>query len=266
MKKTVLSFGLLFIITMRADLHPGRSEAQPNRPLGIIEYCLKDMYDFVGLDRIGYHAVSQENEQFIRAIITELEMDDYCIEIRGMTYYAKCEAGYINAFVMPSIFYKKRHAYLYISEMWFDTLSQEEKRALVGHELMHIKRNHITKQFLVNIATIMSTWSLKNYVTKRNPEKFLLLPILSLLQLPGCLFIMQKYSRICEKDADIAAAQDMNNKDGMLTLLRTVKTQATDPKSKFNIKRLKDKILKPITHLLSSHPRINQRIKYIEKL
>lgn len=273
MKKIAFCLGLLCTIFVRADLNPGRPEAQPNRTLSTLESSIRTIYDFIGVERLGYHAVSKENEQFIRALITELNMDDYCIEIRGMTYQAKLHVGYINAFVIPTLFSKKKHAYLYISEVWFDTLSNEEKRALVGHELMHIYLNHRTKSFLLSISSAIVAGAMGNMLAKVIIEKNSTVAnnsafptIMSALEFTGSMLVQSKYSRMCEKEADIKATQVTHEKQGMLTLLHTMKTKTHDPKSKFIIKRIKDKMIKPIAHLFSSHPKISQRVAYIKKL
>ena len=81
-----------------------RPDSQPNKKLSGFKGFIRDLDDFVWTERLGYKAVSEKNEKFIRDIAHELAMDDYCIEIRGMNNVAKLKYC-SNAFVYLPIFF-----------------------------------------------------------------------------------------------------------------------------------------------------------------
>lgn len=276
MKKIILSLVLLSS-TLHATLDLDRPESKPNQKMGLFKRFVRGYYDFMGIESFGYQKLKPENEAFIENIIKNLQMEDYCIEIRGMSNYAEHIFGHVNAFVMPSvIFNKKSHTYLYVAEEWFDTLSSEQKEALVKHELMHLKCNHARRRIFTHIGSLLAigiatgiTWK---YIDQKCPEQSQ--PIENILYkycsfivpLYASLFGLMAYDRSLEKEADIEATKTMKNKQGMIDLLNNLKIHVEDPYSKFAIKRLFQMMLEPLHNLLSTHPRCNTRIDYINDL
>jgi Zn-dependent protease with chaperone function len=274
-KVTTLFVYLCTFINIYPTLDLSHPEAQPNFKLSVLKRAIRAVDDFLGREHLGFQAVSASNELFIRKVADSLNMDDYCIEIRGMSNFAQRKFGRINAFVIPSILFSKRsHAYLFISEDWFNTLPDEQKQALVRHELMHIKHNHMRKRlrFFIVIHLLFSFLRIKmpDIVTRSqlvSQEKVFTTSIASMM-LVNCIqgFLMLKYSRSCEKEADIKAAKSMHNKQAFIGLFSHMKENIEDPVSKFVIKRFIHRLLKPIKRLLSTHPDFDERIGYIEKL
>src|SRR5579885_2921637 len=131
MHKHIYLWIFLTILPITATADSQRPEAQPSRELYKTESVLRTVNDFLGFESWGFHALSPENETYIKTIIHELDMDDYCIEIRGMSNLFKKVFGYANALACPStaslIFGKKYHTYLFVSEVWFNTLSDQQK-------------------------------------------------------------------------------------------------------------------------------------------
>lgn len=90
--------------------------------------------------------LQEKNENFIRDIIQELGMSQD-IKVFKMSSEEIKKYGRNNAFVTD----KKE---MYISEDFFNELNNEEKRFLVGHELMHLKLEHAQKR---NLQLFMSS-------------------------------------------------------------------------------------------------------------
>jgi Zn-dependent protease with chaperone function len=288
--KKFFYLSIVFFIAQSLHAKDERPESEPTYKLPVINNIIRTMSDFFGNEWFGYRKIAEENELFIKKIIHELDMDDYCIEVRGMSKYAQRMFGRLNAFVMPSIFFgRKSHAFFFLGEEAFKELSNQEKEALVKHELMHIRCNHGFKQFTFNIVSGITLFMLAHIIASQiNPEVNGDASPNVLPQDPsqkdisgGCsiaayiawLLVMSKYSRLCEKEADIEAAKTMEDKQGMIDLFNALKQEYGDVKSKFIIKRLFYNVvgvlIAPFAYLsslFSTHPTIKERIAYIKDL
>ncbi|MEX0940534.1 MAG: M48 family metallopeptidase [Candidatus Babeliales bacterium] len=263
---------LYFISAMcglNATLDIDRPEAQANRELTLKEKFFRELDDFMGLENLGFKSISKENEQFIRAIIHELEMDNYCIEIRRMSNHAQQIVGRMNAFVTYS-FKKEEHAYMFISEEWFETLSENEKQALVRHELMHLKYDHVSrKQILAGLVLCSYYYFIYKVffdyqsfqINKTSKIMYKSSPFIFFTS----LLLLCKFSRFCEKQADIQAAKTVSDKQGFINLFKKFK-ECEDPESKFRLKRFVKNLFRPILKLFNTHPELDERIAYIENL
>ncbi len=276
MKKLIYFFGFLFIVFgSQAKLDLERPESKPNHELARLKSVIRTVDDFMGTENLGFQTLTEKNEVFIKSIITDLGMDDYCIEIRGMSNLAQREIGRLNAFVIPSgIFGNKSHSYLYISEDWFDTLSEQEKQALVRHELMHLQKDHVKKKNRFLLASGVSLYFV-NWLTQhlRNYSYFPKDRVSSALADRSSnicwitwFMLVLNHSRRCEKEADIEAAKTMQDKQGFIDLFKDFKDGVEDPDSKFKIKRFVHKLFKPLKRLLSTHPEFDERVAYIKEL
>src|SRR5207249_2886789 len=78
------------------------------------------------------------------------------ITIRRMNFDTIALVGRENAFVIGE------SNYLFISEEWFDELTDAEKRFLIGHELAHLMKKHSSRNELGN--TVLTF--LVNQITK----------------------------------------------------------------------------------------------------
>ena len=139
MKKFFTFIGLCLVLGLQAAKNPNRPLAAPNRPLSSFGYCMRDVSDFLMWEEYGFHAISEANQIYINDIIHELGMDDYCIEMRGMSNAAQFAVGRINAFVVPSLFTnKKSHAFLFIS---YDRKPQGFKPGDECHQMRERSKN-----------------------------------------------------------------------------------------------------------------------------
>lgn len=274
----VLSYVLLLCIIPALYSHSKihRPEAQPNQELSNIKIFFKNFDDFLGVENLGTKSVASDHEKFIRDIIHDLKMDDYCIEIRAMSFNAQHTIGRINAFVIPSrIFGKKSHAYLYISEEWFEALSDQQKQALIRHELMHLKHDHLRKRmkFMIGSGLMMFAFNklIQHIMAKYNDSHRLRVMVILSQTCPTLLVyswlpLVYKYIRYTEKEADIEAAKTMINKQGFIDLFIEIESETQDPESLFKIKRFFKKLFSPLHKLFSTHPQLKERIKYINDL
>lgn len=95
--------------------------------------------------KFGDKSISPEREQEIRSIAQEMNIDKEFL-IRKMNREALLKFGYCNAFVYFYTFLNCipmcSTPFLFISESFFEDLSFEERRFLIGHELVHIEEEH----------------------------------------------------------------------------------------------------------------------------
>lgn len=257
-------------------------QPQPNKPLNQWQTFKRDFWDFILLEHFGYKGVAVETEQYIRQIIKQMDMKNYNIEIRSMSNFAKRLLDRMNTFVMPSLFVRSELNYLFVSEEWFNSLPEPEKRALISHEMIHIRNNHMSKTMLLFIiATYLSRYikiilnknkikyeyKIENYgyfdkVCK--PYSFSVIDIF-------CTTILSWFSRKQEKEADIEGAKTIKTADGAVQLWKRYIKEKEDPDSRFAFRRLLNKIIvRPCNHIYhvinGTHPTYRERKKYMKKL
>lgn len=119
----------------------------------------------LGATTVAEHTpVSPENEQFIRAILSKLNINELVTAIKAFDKEDIEEYGEQNLIVARNVpesepllakikNYFSAHSPLttyniLIGEKWFNTLSHEEKIFLVGHEASHILLGHIKERYL----------------------------------------------------------------------------------------------------------------------
>lgn len=256
---------LLVVCGLQAGVKTDRPESRPSQELSYFKKAMRAVNDFMSSEALGYLALSTDNEQFIKTIIDDLKMQDYCIEIRGMSNHAKQAFGRTNAFVMPSIFFnKKSHSYLYVSEEWFETLPQDAKDGLIRHELMHLREDHVQQKIKFLLLSSLGAGILTGLINEMILRR--VHPATQPIVTVGALLLIAKHSRSCEKEADIEAAKTMDNKHGLVDLFENIKDNTQDPESKYAFKRCINNFFEAILAPLSSHPELDERIEYIENL
>lgn len=102
-------------------------------------------------------------EAKIRAVATELGVEDPII-MRKMNSSALMAFGYHNAFAAFPLFGNilplVDTPFLFVSEGFFEDLSEQEQLFLIGHELTHIKEHHTQYIQLILILTILALCTL----------------------------------------------------------------------------------------------------------
>lgn len=270
------TFALLICLITHSSLFYANQtehrEAKPNKPLSTFEAFQRSLDDFLGKEALGYFGVSEELELYIRGIIKEMGMEDYNIEIRSMSNEAKRKFGRMNAFVMPAFKSRTRLNYLFISEDWFKSLPDQEQKALIGHELTHIKANHLPKKILFALATYAAGSFVAGQIEKLNkafppatkqvvsPETWSEIEVLSnpsfvnrfrwnneetvriflgySMLATWFIPINAWFSRKCEKESDIEGAKALGCARGAAELWQRFINEIEDPESRFWIKRV----------------------------
>jgi len=109
-------------------------------------------------EQFGDQPVDAEQEKTIRAIAHEMGITESII-IRKMNIHALQSFGYWNACaIFPLLFNcfpMSNQPFLYISQGFFEDLTPQEQRFLIGHELIHIKERHVCVYNLFLFSTTL---------------------------------------------------------------------------------------------------------------
>ena len=219
-----------------------------------------DIHDFLIGESFSLTDVSPEVEQFVRNIQKEMKMEHVTIRLRSFSREIMSLFGRENAAALSIPFANT----ILISEEWFNSLPEKEKRALIGHELAHIQKKHIYKKAGVSIISYLIFNNIILRPLEVNPIfKSILAHVLAVIPTQMC-------SREFELEADNISAVELNNNvDGCIDLFKRFKN-LRDPHSRFTIKRAIRRIKKflsyPFRKLVASHPPFSTRIKELEKL
>lgn len=159
---------------------------------------------------------------------------------------------------------------------------------LIGHELIHIKQRHDVK----SIATSVIVLTLLNLLYTVQPIKYfdkhynisltialkVHTPLFQyiykerLLDLitPLLLYLLRAYARHNEREADIIAASSLHCASGGVSLFSQIRNEITDGEqqsvSNFRLKRIFYALQKLGKRLFSSHPSLDERIAYLQKI
>ena len=93
----------------------------------------------------GSQPVSEASEAEVRAIAKKLDFNEP-FQIKRMNWRGLQRFGYYNAFAYLMPFAGN---YVFISEGFFNLLTQDEQLFLIGHELMHLKLGHLRKKMIL---------------------------------------------------------------------------------------------------------------------
>lgn len=241
--------------------------------------------DFNSTDFLFSRNVSEENERFIRALIQEMEMNEFAIQFRAMSESMQQKIGYKNAFVIPE---EKLHI-LFISEEWFDTLTYKEKQALIGHELIHIKANHSKKKIEFALASftagcffLLATEILnqtyppdKKKISEGNlfayvrSHKFFERRTQTLFNLMLMLWVTPItlwFSRKCERESDIESSKRLRCARGGAQLWQRFIDEEEKPELDSWYEKALYKTINALMYLFSTHPSHEERRAYLEEL
>lgn len=192
--------------------------------------------------------VTPELENYIRAIAAELKMTKE-FEIRTMNQAAIKAHGATNAFVIGS--------YLFVCPLFLETLSESEKRHLIGHELMHIEKSHSIKNVVGTSLLFYASYFGVYYLIKKNKrddfEKLLsysLIPVLPIL----AFLSSQAQRRAHEFEADRESALRLNEIDGGISLMNTFKYYDKKNYSSY------------FSRIAATHPSLDERIAQFNSL
>lgn len=113
-------------------------------------------FDRVVTSPLGHENLSLKNEKFVRDIISELGMSQK-INIKKLNF---------NDNACATKLFKE---HIFIDEKFFDELTEDELRFVIGHELMHLHHNHINKKIFSNFVTQNLTFSsmASSYISRK---------------------------------------------------------------------------------------------------
>lgn len=215
----------------------------------------------------GTRPLAPQQEKKIKAVAYKMNIQEPIV-IRKANSSALLKFGYHNAFAyFPALFFvipTKAPAHLFISEGFFEDLSEEEQFFLIGHELMHIKEHHtkyITLAYLLLLSAFLLLWWhtkkwLKLFFRKYiHPKRFsfalktlqaILLYIFIAVPSLTCL----AYRRHIERVADIQSMKILQSHNGALKLIDRWQNEYHLPENKL------------LFGLLSNHPLHEERKSY----
>ena len=209
------------------------------------------------------YSVSPQTEQFIRQIQKELGLEKMRLYIFKLSDKEKRYIIRTNAYV-------NQDPIMVIDEEWFNELSDAEKRFLIGHELMHINKDHIFKKkffiFSLGIPTSIAINLLiykfqkdLNIKLKDSPQIASVAIYATLISLaPFSLW----YNRHLEREADLESATTLHcARGGELLFKRVLEEINAIPHT-----WLHKKLLYFYEKFLGTHPTLKKRIKYLAKL
>lgn len=228
-------------------------------------YRAAEKYAYAQMDELyGSQSLSAEHRTFVEGIAQEMDIDTTPIVMRMLNTNGLRAYGYHNAlaafhifFVLPII----DTPFLYISEGMFTELSVSEQRFLIGHELVHIKEEHLRyTPLLLQIFIIFLIYLLMYalQIIKRKTAHYRLAHIIQavlILSLFTILFTGTKiveytYKRHCEWEADTISTAKLSTYDGGIKIMDRFVAQYGVPAEN------------PLGNLFSDHPSSVERRAY----
>lgn len=159
---------------------------------------------------MGTELVSEKNESLIRSIQQEMGMDDWQITILQYNSWHTNLYGPDNACAIGLGINR-----IYINQDTFEKLSLNEKKALIRHELAHIKKRHGYKKWLLKGSIFFLTLYALDPFTEKIQNEYQLDQFNWTIQTSKnvlasliALIITIPLSRFCEREADTVAAED----------------------------------------------------------
>lgn len=209
-------------------------------------------FKFSCLDSIGSKKLKEEINNLILDIKNEMHIKE-TIHLRKMNSSGMKIYGYFNAIACFPLFLKYlpiNKPYIFVNEGFFELLSLEEKRFLIGHELIHIRDMHAYYLAIIfNFVFLLSLASIFNFnsILKNNLLIYIFIFIFIFLH----KLSQAAYKRYNERMADILSMNILNSQAGCLKLIDRWKKD-------FNMKEDYNSLYE---RLFSDHPSLNERIK-----
>ena len=185
--------------------------------------------------QFGSMLLAPEHEEKIVALAQEMKVTEPII-IRKMHSRALLLFGYYNAFAYFPLLFNcipiGNQAFLFISEGFFEDLSPEEQRFLIGHEMVHIKEHHTQYLNLVLYTLffmLLFLWWFANkykgkiFTSYRTKYHTSVSAFVSLILFGLCLVIPKlvglTYRRYIEREADCVSLAILKSYDGGIKLI-----------------------------------------------
>ncbi len=186
--------------------------------------------------QLGAALLAPEQEEKVKAIASEMGVSEPIV-IRKMNHDALRLFGYCNAIsYFPAILGFipiSNKPFLFISEGFFEDLSPEEQRFLIGHEMVHIKERHVLylelTLYMLFFLLLIFWWFLKKYfrliIQKIIATKYhsSVSAVTSCILFCICLVVPEligfAYRRHIEREADCKSMEILKSYDGGIKLI-----------------------------------------------
>ncbi len=223
-------------------------------------------YDSLILGNFGSKHLSEENEKLVRQTLRKIgyQNADYVI-IRKLSKQM-IFTGFTDHNACAIDFYRGPK-YIFIAEEWFNTLPENQKIFLIGHEGIHLKHDHQHIKELLSVAWLSGLIALLCKYGN-NDDKLRTYSIITAWSLVGEA-ILGAYSRHCEYDADKCSALALDNIDGGIDWCKDMIAYQEDWESELSqwtISKWSRAFWKTILFPLSTHPKTKNRLKALEAL
>lgn len=184
-------------------------------------------------EQFGDQPVDASQEAFVQTIAQEMGITEPII-LRKMNTQTLHLFGYWNACALFPLFGNciplSNQPFLYISQGFFEDLTPQEQRFLIGHELIHIKERHARLYNLFFFMAIFITIILftllrkliirgiERYINSRHFIAVIFFALLSMsLWVPSLIGLW--YRRHIEWQADIQSIAALQSYDGGIKLM-----------------------------------------------
>ena len=217
---------------------------------------LKNFFDKKILNYIenilGTEDLSLENQEYINDIIKNKLNIQKPIKLKRINNFLTANPGiFHNAFA--TVNFLTNSDYIFFSEDFFNSLTDEEKQYLIAHEATHVEKNHIKIKISFFLASNFLTSYLIYKLGKNSKIPYNVGLSCSILLAITNLLLNKYLSRKCEYQADSVAVLKLKNSEGGIKL----------------IKRWQE-LFKPqencIKELFLTHPDNENRIKNMQNL
>ncbi len=213
--------------------------------LASMSSLVSNRYQF---NTLGFADVSPETKQIIDGVLAEMALEK-TVYVKQMSTFLKERIGNQNAFATANT--------LFIDEEWFNSLSSQEQRALIGHEAVHIKNKDVLRGPLATFASSLVAVTGINICSKRISNKYACLGTQS--GLFGLAFLTVKaFQRYQEKQADCQSIKQLHCHKGAIALNKRLLGGAVQPEPDSYL----SKFTTWVAQQLSSHPSLQERISY----
>lgn len=221
----------------------------------------------------GELPLDPEMEALVKEVIAELNIPGGDqIRIRRMSRLSMLSMGKKNAFVVDIPGLPK---YMFISEKFFRKLTKDEQRAIIGHELMHLKYRHVPKKIAFALgggitiiigAYIAYKWLAESYKgtsidqTTTNIFNECLFGVFGIFGLSRAAL-----SRLYEYQADEEAVKALGSYDGAISAFEKLKKY--EDKIVYELPEvIQQAINNPMNKVFATHPPTADRIAKIQQL
>jgi Zn-dependent protease with chaperone function len=190
--------------------------------------------------------------------------DEWYDEVHALAQKAEVKVKHVIVNKMPiANAYASLWGTVGLTSKLLRTLEKDEVRAIIAHELGHLKAKHVWKTLGTSL-TVLTIWSLARYYgtlalkPHLDPETYRMLSVNPLLTFFFILILspllVGRGQRKREEEADAYAVELTNDPELVIRALTKVHTLSASPHT-----------LKPSDEVLQSHPSLKHRIEAIRK-